>query len=102
MLSSVLVGGYIWGFGTCLFIIWFSGLLDRPPIYQTKLVQVPEEMTKQKARLVLGVRHNATEAEIRHARYRQIVNVHPDRGGSPYLAQMVNSAYAMLMKKESR
>lgn len=99
MLSSVLILGYLWGFCLALFLVWFTGIYDRPPLVKTKIVQVPEEMTPDKARLVLGVRPNATEAEIRHARYRQIVNVHPDRGGSPYLAQMVNSAYSTLTRR---
>lgn len=49
---------------------------------------------------ILGVSFNPTSSEVEKAYRRLIQKVHPDKGGSHYLAMQVNSAKELLMKKE--
>lgn len=55
------------------------------------------KMTDEKARAILGVGPKATPDEIRAAYKRLISKIHPDKGGSNYLAQQLNAAKAFLL-----
>jgi hypothetical protein len=50
-----------------------------------------------KARRLLGVRHEATRAEIIDAHRRLIAAVHPDRGGTNEAVHAANSARDLLL-----
>ena len=50
-----------------------------------------------KARQLLGVRHEATRAEIIDAHRRLIAAVHPDRGGTNEAVHAANSARDLLL-----
>ena len=54
-------------------------------------------MTKEEARLILGVGETAMEEEIREAHKRLIQKNHPDAGGTDYLAARINQARGVLL-----
>lgn len=57
----------------------------------------PGKMTMAQAREVLGVKDNASKEEIIMAHKRMMQKVHPDRGGSDYLAAQINQAKDTLL-----
>ena len=56
------------------------------------------DMSVEEARKILGVGANATRQEIDRAYKVQIKAVHPDHGGSDYLAAKLNGARSLLLR----
>ena len=55
-------------------------------------------MSLDEAREILGLGSNPSRDEIIEAHRRLMQKVHPDRGGSTYLAQQLNEAKRILLK----
>ncbi len=58
------------------------------------------KMTEAEAREVLGIAADAGAKEIKAAHRRLISKIHPDHGGSEYLAMQLNTARDVLLNKE--
>jgi hypothetical protein len=57
------------------------------------------EMTREEAYAILGLDEGASDEEILEAHGRLIQRVHPDRGGSTFLAAKINQARDLLLER---
>ena len=58
---------------------------------------LPGEMSRDEALQILGLAEDASEDDIVEAHRRLMQKLHPDRGGTSYLAAVINRAKDMLL-----
>jgi curved DNA-binding protein CbpA len=56
-------------------------------------------MSRQEALRVLGLSQGASPEQVRAAHRQLIKKLHPDQGGSSFLAQQVNDAKQVLLER---
>lgn len=56
-----------------------------------------DAMTREEAYAILGLKPGASDADVRAAHHRLMKGVHPDHGGSTYLAGKLNRAREVLL-----
>jgi len=59
----------------------------------------PGSMSRTEALKVLGLEEGATDDKIRAAHRRLILQTHPDKGGTTYLAAKINEAKDILLRR---
>ncbi|MDB5408951.1 MAG: molecular chaperone DnaJ [Rhodospirillales bacterium] len=55
-------------------------------------------MTREEAYAILGIAQGASADEVKAAYHRLMLKLHPDHGGSTYLAARINAARDLLLK----
>ena len=60
-----------------------------------------DELTEQSALNILGLKHGASRDDIIKAHRKLMQKLHPDRGGSDFLAAQINAAKDLLISKLS-
>jgi hypothetical protein len=91
---AALVGGALLGLPALL-----RSVRSVPNDDQPSRSSASSTMSRSEALDVLGLQGEPTEAQIIAAHRKLMQGVHPDRGGSTYLAQQLNEAKQTLLKR---
>ncbi len=88
LIFLALLAGLLW---------WLRKRFTRPAEPAPK--PTPATVTASEAREILGVSPTSTREEIINAHRRLMQKVHPDAGGTNYLAQQLNEAKRVLLQR---
>lgn len=80
--------------------LWTLFSVGKKYTHQREYKQSPTRtntLSKEQALEILGLKSGATETEIVAAHRKLIAKMHPDRGGSDYLAAQINLAKKVLL-----
>ena len=78
-----------------------SQLDDWRARYRARFTKSKEQMARDEALQILGLKEGATEDDIKAAYRRLMGRLHPDAGGTDYLAAKVNTAKDLLIGSKS-
>lgn len=81
--------------------IWRKREIARDDAASVPAARSGGPMTVEEAASVLGLAGDAGEADIRAAHKKLIGQLHPDKGGSDYLASKINEARDCLLKQRA-
>lgn len=73
---------------------WRARILDEPPGPRAASTG---RMSRDEAYQVLGLKEGASEIDIRDAHRKLMAQLHPDKGGTDYLAAKINEARDVLL-----
>lgn len=73
------------------------GLREDPEASRAPPGKSGDAMSREEAYAVLGLAVGASESQIREAYHRLMMKIHPDQGGSTYLAAQINRAREVLL-----
>ncbi|MGF7161878.1 hypothetical protein FHS85_003519 [Rhodoligotrophos appendicifer] len=76
--------------------------VERVGDHQQGSSSIEDTMSREEALKILGLKVDATPSEVRGAHRRLVQMMHPDRGGSTYLAAIINHAKDVLLKSAPR
>ena len=118
-LGPIIVGGIFlawtgrltWAFASLpAFLVWlarfrmaasaykyFSRMAGRASGTQARNDSFKEQMDSREALKILGLEEGANPEEIKKAHHKLISGLHPDHGGSTYLATKINRAKDVLL-----
>lgn len=66
--------------------------------YRARFTKTKEQMAREEALSILGLKEGATTDDIKAAHRRLMARLHPDTGGTDYLAAKVNMAKDLLLE----
>ncbi len=83
--------------------IWYQFNQSRQTNNQTNQAHpaTPAQMTPEQAREILNISASASKQDIIDAHRKLIQKIHPDRGGSDFLAAQINQAKDTLLNNPS-